>query len=353
MVKKHMKPTFLFVVISSFVAFATASAATEDENEECLSCHGNEDMTVSLENGKEAPLFMKADLLTASVHKKLRCVECHADNAQVPHPERKFKDLAAFRASFSDTCNKCHADNHAKMLDGVHSKIEGAAKANAPTCISCHGSHAVAKPAEPRTRIADTCATCHKEIVEQYAHSVHGQGVAQGDSDAPTCTDCHNPHDMADPKDRAWLMSSPEKCGGCHSDVKKMAKHGLSTSVMSTYVDDFHGTTASFGATKGKVAAGERRVALCSDCHGVHDIGRAPGANAAVLRANLIETCRKCHTGASNNFLSAWLGHQEASLTGAPAVFSIKLFYWFVIPSILGGLLLQIFLHFRRSMAKR
>lgn len=357
MFKLHMKRMLLLPIVVPFLAAPSAFASpptpsVEEANDECVSCHGNEDMTITLADGKEASIAVKAELLTASVHAKLRCVECHAENAEVPHPERTFKDAAAFRASFEDTCNKCHAENHKKMMDGVHSKLAAKVDRALPTCISCHGSHDVRHPAEPRVRIAETCASCHKDLVAQYANSVHGQALAKGNPDVPTCTSCHNPHDMADPRERAWLLSSPQQCGKCHADDKMMAKYNLSTAVMSTYLNDFHGVTASFGVSaKGK--ADDRRVALCGDCHGVHDTARATGANAAVLRAGLVETCRKCHAGASTNLPSAWLGHQEASLTSAPVVFSVKVFYLFIIPSILGGLILQIILHFRRSVAKR
>lgn len=358
MSEQLMKPTLPLTLLScvfSSLVVASSAHAEDDQasaNEECLSCHQNEDMTLTLENGKEAPLYMKPELLSDSVHRKLRCVECHPENAEVPHPERKFKDLHEFRESFTNLCNKCHAENHVKMMDGVHGKLQGPAKENAPTCVSCHGTHSIQKPDVPRTRITQSCAPCHKDVMDQYAKSVHGQELVRGNPDVPSCTDCHRPHDMADTKDRAWLMNTPMICGKCHADAKLMKKYGLSTAVLSTYLSDFHGMTASFGA-KGKKTPDEKVVALCTDCHGVHAIGKASKENAAALRANLVETCRKCHVGASTNFPSAWLGHYEPTLASAPFVFSVKLFYQLLIPFIISGLLLQILLHFRRSVAKR
>ncbi len=345
-------PCVLAIVAAPLIAASAVHAAAEDENQECLSCHGNEDMTVTLENGQEASLFMNAEHLASSVHKQLRCVDCHADNAEVPHPERTFKDVAAFRASFKDTCNKCHAENQKKMLDSVHGKLQAQGNSKVPTCTSCHGAHDVVRPAEPRTRIAATCGACHKELAEKYVHSVHGQALAQGNPDVPTCTDCHNPHDMPDPRERAWVLNSPQQCGKCHADPKRMDKYHLSTAVMATYLNDFHGTTASFGLSA-RDKNDKRRVAVCGDCHGVHDTAKATGPAATALRARLIEVCRRCHTGASDNLSSAWLGHREASIVAAPVVFSIKLFYVVVIPTILGGLILQIILHLRRSLRRR
>ena len=96
------KPTFTLglLVFLRFVLLAPVSwGAAVDENEECLSCHGNDSLSVTLESGEEAPLFMKRELLEASVHKSLRCTDCHAGLDQVPHPERHYKNLAQFRAS--------------------------------------------------------------------------------------------------------------------------------------------------------------------------------------------------------------------------------------------------------------
>jgi hypothetical protein len=94
-------------------------------------------------------------------------------------------------------------------------------------------------------------------------------------------------------------------------------------------------------------------VALCVDCHGIHDIAKVTGASAPAFRANLVKTCQKCHPGASANFPSAWLSHYEPSLERTPLVFLVKLFYKLIIPFIVGGLLLQILLHLWRTVVNR
>ena len=141
-------------------------------------------------------------------------------------------------------------------------------------------------------------------------------------------------------------------CGKCHADAKLMKKYGLSTSVLSSYLADFHGTTASFGAS-GNQAGQEPVVALCVDCHGIHDIAKVTGKSASAFRANLVKTCAKCHPGASEKFPAAWLSHYEPSFTRAPLVFLVKLFYAIIIPFIVGGLILQILLHLWRSVVNR
>jgi predicted CXXCH cytochrome family protein len=341
-----------FMVLPSIPALA--EAATDDETQACLSCHGDAELSVTLESGEKASLLMKPEILAASVHKTLHCTDCHAGMDQLPHPERHYKNLAQFRSSFVESCKSCHFENYTKTLDSVHYQLQARGDVFAPTCVKCHGSHDIASPAQPRSRISQTCATCHPTISEAYAKSVHGNALlTEQNQDVPVCTDCHRSHNIADPKDKAWLMSTPSLCGKCHSDTKLMAKYGLSTAVLSTYLSDFHGTTASFGG-KGKKDAGKGPVvALCVDCHGIHDIGKVTGKSAPAFQANLVKTCRKCHEGASENFPAAWLSHYEPSVERAPLVYLVKIFYKIFIPFILGGLVLQILLHLWRSVVNR
>jgi hypothetical protein len=145
---------------------------------------------------------------------------------------------------------------------------------------------------------------------------------------------------------------TPQICGRCHSDKGRMDKYGLSTDVLTTYVADFHGKTASFRRASGS-SAGEPFVAVCGDCHGTHDVRRADAAASPVLRANLAKTCQQCHPGASTSFPDSWLSHYEPSFSHAPAVYAVKLAYWFLIPFIIGGLLLQMLLHLWRVAVNR
>ncbi len=343
---------FISFLASSLSAW-DARGATSDEAETCLACHGDRDLRVTLENGETASLFMDQNLLAKSVHKALRCTDCHAGLDQVPHPKRHYRNLAQFHASFSESCKTCHFENYTKTLDSVHYRLLVRGDVFAPTCVKCHGSHDIAPPAKPRSRISHTCATCHEAIFDAYTKSVHGKALlTEQNQDVPVCTDCHRSHDIADPRNRAWLLKTPALCGRCHANKKLMSKYGLSTAVLSTYLADFHGTTASFGA-EGSQGSNQPVVALCVDCHGIHDIGKATGSSAIALRKNLVHTCRKCHPGASQNFPAAWLSHYEPTFKRAPLVYLVKLFYKIIIPFIVGGLILQILLHLWRTVVNR
>jgi hypothetical protein len=182
------------------------------------------------------------------------------------------------------------------------------------------------------------------------AARAHGRALVDGNPDVPACTDCHRAHDIKDPRERAWLLETPQMCGKCHGDPKLAAKYGMSDKVLQTYLADFHGVTASLHETKR--AEGARFTAVCVDCHGVHDIKKVTDPDSRVIRANLVKTCQRCHPGASPAFPAAWLSHYEPSPTKAPVVFGVKVFYRAFIPFVIGGLVLQVGLHlnsFRRN----
>jgi predicted CXXCH cytochrome family protein len=188
-------------------------------------------------------------------------------------------------------------------------------------------------------------------VSRTYEKSVHGHAlVADGNEDVPVCTDCHRAHDIQDPGKERFAIH--ELCARCHTDEAMMGRYGLSTQVVQTYLADFHGVTARFGGG----ASDEREgpvTAVCTDCHGVHDISVADSAESPVFKENLARTCRRCHEGASDSFPSAWLSHYEPSWERAPLVHGVKVFYSFFIPFVIGGLALQILMHLWRVVVNR
>lgn len=331
---------------------AGPSPPVSQEIETCLSCHADPGLSRTLLDGTTVSLAIDAEAHLRSVHgAKLRCTDCHRGMDEIPHVERKHADRAAFRASFRDACKACHFENYTKLLDGMHYSVLARGDARAPSCVECHGAHDISSPGQPRTRVSQTCGRCHEGIARTYAASVHGRGVQEGGEDVPTCTDCHRAHDVAGPRDAQWLLQSPQMCGGCHTDEKRMAKHGLSTNVLQTYLSDFHGATASLARARPR---GDGRVtALCTDCHGVHDITRVDEPGSRVVKENLARTCQRCHPGAGANFPAAWLSHYEPSWQKAPLVYAVKLGYLVLIPFMIGGLVLQVLLHFWRVVVNR
>jgi len=342
--------TFLLTTLLSLPPRQATPPAPPDVDA-CLGCHGDRNLAVTLPSGEARALFVDLETFRKSVHgNKLSCTDCHQDMTSVPHGARPFQTRRDFTLAYYEQCKRCHFANYTKTLDSVHFKALERRDRMAPTCVDCHGAHDIAPPHKPKARLSQTCAHCHEGVFEVYTKSVHGRFLEKID-DVPGCTDCLRSHDVAGPRDGNWQKRTPELCGTCHADKALMKKYGLSTAVTQTYVADFHGMTASL---QGSGTPRESSVvALCTDCHGVHDIAKVNEPGSRVLRANLVKTCSRCHEGASDNFPAAWMSHYEPTWEKAPLVYGVQLFYDILIPFMIVGLLLQILLHFWRVVVNR
>jgi predicted CXXCH cytochrome family protein len=341
------------------LAAGPAWAGIPAEQEDCLGCHEDPNQSYDLPSGEKLPLYVDKEAFARSVHgENLRCTECHADKkSDHATGELKFKTRREVTKAYYEQCKGCHFANYTKTLDGVHYAVMAKGNDKAALCVDCHGAHDISRPGQPRERISRMCAGCHAKEAQVYAKSVHGREIGTN-PDVPVCTDCHRAHDTTDPRDGALAMRTPEICGRCHTDEKLMSKYKnaagqpLSTKVVDTYLSDFHGMSASLSHGKRK-GEGVRLAAVCTDCHGVHDIQRPNDPNSSVMSANLQKTCQKCHPGANASFPKAWLSHYEPTLAKAPIVWGVQLFYKLLIPFMVGGLVLQIALHLWRVVVNR
>jgi uncharacterized membrane protein len=122
--------------------------------------------------------------------------------------------------------------------------------------------------------------------------------------------------------------------------------------VLSSYLSDFHGSTTTLEKANGDVKK-RTLVAVCTDCHGVHDIMGTKDPHSRVMQANLVKTCRECHKDATDEFPAAWLSHYEPTFAKAPLVYLVNLFYAVLIPFMIAGIVLQIALHLWRMVVNR
>jgi hypothetical protein len=336
----------------------------QTQSQQCENCHARLDATVVREDGEAIYLHVDPVDIVTSVHGKriiggveyppLDCTECHADLAEAgfPHPEELMTGSDALRTSVEQQCVECHADVAGQYADGIHAQHVAEGETNAASCADCHGSHAIDQPDVPRSQISDTCGNCHEEIYDQYKSSVHGAALYERDNpDVPVCTDCHGAHEIADPTTAAFRLSSPQMCGDCHSDEHMMGKYGISTDVFDTYVADFHGTTVTlFEHTSPNEMTNK---AVCYDCHGVHDIQSVSEADPAVVQERLLATCQECHPDASENFPASWMSHYTPSLEHYPLVYLVDLFYKILIPAVMAGFMLFIGTDIYRRLTDR
>ncbi len=339
------------LIVAALLSLAAPAAAQGPDVDTCLGCHADRALAVSLPSGETRSLFVDLDTFRGSVHgNKLSCVDCHQDMTEVPHASRPFRSLREFTVAYYEQCKRCHFANYTKTLDSVHYPALARGDKTAPVCVDCHGAHDVKPVNQPGSVLSSSCARCHEGVSLVYAKSVHGR-AAGANADVPACTDCHKSHDVSGPSTANWQRAVPELCSTCHSNKELMAKYGLSAAVSQTYVADFHGMTASLQRDAGQAQTSV--VALCTDCHGVHDITKVDEPGSKVLRANLVKTCARCHEGASENFPAAWMSHYEPSWEKAPMVYGVQKFYDVLIPFMMIGLVLQILLHFWRVVVNR
>jgi hypothetical protein len=133
-----------------------------------------------------------------------------------------------------------------------------------------------------------------------------------------------------------------------------MGKYGLSTDVVKTYLSDFHGVTLNFYRKQKEVLLKPGRpIAVCTDCHGTHDIASDADTDPLIVKGRLLNRCQKCHPEATENFPDAWLSHYEPTLEKAPIVYLVNLSYRIFLPVMVVGLILQILLHIWRYAVNR
>lgn len=188
-----------------------------------------------------------------------------------------------------------------------------------------------------------------------WAESVHGEAYLEGNQDAPGCTDCHADPESGEIETAAFQLDIPNRCARCHSDESIMADYGISTDVYDTYAADYHGTTISYYQSTDPDTY--RDEAVCSDCHGSHNVYAVEDERSSVNEANLTATCQKCHHDAPEEFASAF-GHyrtarQPVSSDDTPVLFWVKLFYQILLPFALGGMILYILLDIVYRLKKR
>ncbi len=200
------------------------------------------------------------------------CLACHSD-ASLSHDE-------------NGKTVSLHVDPQA-FKDSIHGSMF--------TCVDCHTD--VTSAAHETTPKKITCATCHADEQAAYDRSFHGKAVQSGNTAAAKCVDCHgSPHELlpaSDPKSRVHHSNIPATCGSCHGQQFVMEKDGLSTQMVASYQASVHGHA---------VANGSEKAAVCTDCHGTHEILDAKDSKSPIFKFNVPMTCGKCHDQISKEF---------------------------------------------------
>jgi hypothetical protein len=246
-----------------------AHAGDDDQQEGCITCHSDKDMDPNVR--KPALAFAKDAHHAAG----LSCTACHGGKDGTLDYVDAHDEKAGFRSKFTATevvalCSGCH-DDAAKMAS-LGSKIE------------------VTKPGE------------------HFRRSVHAHVNPVKGFEEPSCISCHGPHGILPPSDPDSTVNPvhvPETCARCHGDLTYMrafTSARIRVDQLIEYKTSIHGQ---------RLAKGDTKVAVCSSCHGNHEILPASDPNSSVYPLNVAKTCGACH--ADPKHMS---GYQIASRNG-------------------------------------
>ena len=341
----------------------------------CQECHGPAHAVRPL-GGKagESCVQCHEDAVTAfrtAIHGQQKagsggptCQSCHGAAHDLVPVSQPSSPVA--KRNLPATCGACHANpdfvaKHkiplARPIESyrlsVHGRALAAGNDKAAACSDCHESHAILPARDPRSKInhwavARTCGSCHGEIQKAYAGSVHGQAVANGIRESPTCTDCHGEHAILAPSEPESLVNparvSTATCGRCHADERLAAKYNLPRDRLPSFEASFHGLA---------LRGGRPTVANCASCHGVHNILPSKDPRSTVHAANLGKTCGACHPGAGERFGIGPVHVLAAGRDEHKVVRAIRVSYLlFLIPVFVGLMTLHNLLDFFAKLVR-
>ncbi len=213
------------------------------------------------------------------------CLACHADPT-----------LATTDASGRTVSLTVDAGN---MKQSIHGGMFA--------CVDCHKD--VKSSPHETTPAKIACAQCHAGAQAAYQHSFHATAKKPDGSPAATCVDCHgDAHSIlpaSDPKSPVSHSNIPATCGTCHGQKFLMQSTGGSSQVFVAYQDSVHGHA---------VQNGSQTAAVCTDCHGSHEILAANDDRSPINKFNVPATCGKCHGQVQGVYMKSI--HGQAVLRG-------------------------------------
>ncbi len=213
----------------------------------------------------------------------------------------------------NDECLACHGDstltrdvngksvslyvNPAAFQKSIHGMMFA--------CVDCHAD--IKTSPHENTPAKIRCAQCHLDQQAAYDRSFHAKAIHSGDGQAATCGNCHgSAHELlaaSDPQSRVNHANIPATCGACHGQKFVMAASGHSAQPFMSYQESVHGRA---------VSAGSEKAAVCTDCHGSHEILAASDAKSSIFKFNVPATCAKCNNNIEQEFAQSIHGQAIA-----------------------------------------
>jgi cytochrome b subunit of formate dehydrogenase len=202
-------------------------------------------------------------------------------------------------------CLACHGDTtlsedvngkpHSLFVDP--GKLKHSVHGSMFACVDCHTDvKSLAHDAPPKKI---TCAQCHADAQTAYEHSTHARLTA-AKMPAATCADCHGSAHQTlaadDPHSPVNHANIPQTCGRCHGQKFLMESNGQSAQPFLSYQDSVHGRA---------IENGSKKAAVCTDCHGAHEILAANEQASPIYKFNVPTTCGKCHADIQHTFMAS------------------------------------------------
>ena len=152
----------------------------------------------------------------------------------------------------------------------------------------------------------NSCIACHREMGDELAMPVEAFKLDVHQEFGLSCSDCHGGNPAEEGVDLAkdgtfegapLREQIPEFCGSCHSDSSYMRNYNpnLRVDQLDLYLTSEHGKL---------LKEGDAKVAVCTDCHGTHDILASSHPKSWTFPWNIPDTCGRCH--ADKDFMKGY-----------------------------------------------
>jgi hypothetical protein len=207
----------------------------------CASCHSDPDQMrqyglpvgqlAEFRTSRHGHLLLEGGDLNAPT-----CTDCHDAHRILPPNDARSN---VYPTNIARTCEGCHEDEGLMARYGLRTgQIEthrlsthGVALYDsnnfaAPTCVSCHGSHAALPPAV--SQIANVCGQCHVLVRRAFYAGPHGEAAVAGT--LPGCTACHSNHGT----ERVRPDMIAATCTDCHDADSPAALVGVEVEEQAT-----------------------------------------------------------------------------------------------------------------------
>jgi len=347
----------MFTCVDCHSDVKSAAHETTPKKISCATCHA--DQQAAYDRSHHAKAVASGNTNAAT------CVDCHGS----PHELLPASDPKSrvSHANIPATCGACHGQKlvmadggqSAHMVASYGQSVHGHAVANgsdkAAVCTDCHGTHEILDAKDSKSpifkfNVPQTCGKCHDTIAKEFQWSIHGTALAQGNWQAPACTDCHGIHSIkahSDPNSPVSAQNVAQAtCARCHEGVRLSQEFGVAGRRETTYLASYHGLASKLGS---------QVVANCASCHGTHSIFPSTDPRSTIHPSHLAQTCGQCHPGVTEKFAASKV-HVDAPLSadiGSKAVRWIRKFYLGMIFAVIGGMLLHNFIIWRSKVIAR